>query len=302
MSMYLKTQHLVVPEEPDPHYAPQEYGWPEVRNGLHSILAGYLISIGLVLLAAGVIAYLVYSLMTSQDMLDTVIDAAMILYLTWAVMIVGGLYSLYLVIRGKMKCLINAPERCGAKWLMFSSILFFVFGPALDILSKFVGSDAKSHSRSSKAVAALMQGMHDYSEALVELRPRAYLAVAGNLSNLMSVVLFVLFLRQVAHCFEDSARMRLAEFYLAFTALLLAGTVFLVVRLVQVLQGVPLPTPGMGQPLTLPPHVLRELQMIPMAALLLGSGWLLALVWYFLLIISTSMGIAERLHCRPRPV
>jgi hypothetical protein len=43
---------------------------------------------------------------------------------------------------------------------------------------------------------------------------------------------------------------------------------------------------------------LRELKMEPLAALLMGIGWLIALLWYFALIISTSLGIAQGL--RPR--
>jgi hypothetical protein len=70
------------------------------------------------------------------------------------------------------------------------------------------------------------------------------------------------------------------------------------VRLVQVLYNVPLPVLGAGQPFTLPPNVLRELEIMPVAALILGFCWLVSLIWYFALIISTSFGIQQGVHVK----
>jgi hypothetical protein len=291
--MYLSTQQLLT-TGPDPEVeGPPEFGWPEVRKGLHLIMGGYLVAVGVVLLAVAAIGYIIYSVITTTEIVDTIFDAAMILYLTWAISIVGGLYSLILVVTGKVKCLINAPERCGAKWLMFCAILTFIFGPALNILSNFVGVDRKNREGQTKAVAAMMQGIQDYSEAMAQMRPRAYISLAGNLSSIASTVMFILFLRQVARCFDDGPRMRLAEFYLIFNALVLAVTVHIGYRIFHLLRDMPLPAMGAAGHLNIPPVVMRELQTLPVAFLLLLACWLMSLVWYFGLIVSASRGIAQ---------
>jgi hypothetical protein len=297
MSTYLTTQQLMTPQlEPDFIEGPAEYGWPGVRHGLHNILKGYLLALFLVLLVICSIGYIIWSVVTSNNMFETVLDAAMILYLTWGICIVGGLYSLILVISGKIHCVLNAPERCGAKWIMFGSILCFVFGPALNIVSNFVGVDSKRRPTNAKAAAMLMHDMRDFSESMVQLQPRAYLSLAGNLSSIASTALFVIFLRQVSRCFNDGPRMRLAEFYLIFNGLILAGSVWLFLRVITILRDVTLPVPG--QQFALPPSVMRELNTLPLALALLGASYLLALVWYFGLIISTSKGIAQGLAVR----
>jgi hypothetical protein len=293
MPTYLSTQHLMT-TAPDPEVeAPPEFGWPEVRKGLHMIMGGYLVAVGVALLAVMAVAYIIYSVVTTHEIVETIFDAAMILYLTWAISILGSLYSLIMVVAGKVKCLLNAPERCGTKWLMFSAILLFLFGPALNITSNFVGVDRQSTAAQTKAVAAMMQGIHDYSEAMAKMRPRAYISLAGNLSSVASTVLFIVFLRQVARCFDDGPRMRLAEFYLLFNALVLAGTLYLGYRLFQLLKDIPLPAPGALAQFDLPPALMREFQTLPIALLMLGACWLVSLLWYFGLIISTSRGIAQ---------
>jgi hypothetical protein len=100
----------------------------------------------------------------------------------------------------------------------------------------------------------------------------------------------------VSRCFNDGPRMRLAEFYLIFTGLVLAGSIYLFLRVINILRDVALP--AFGQQFDLPPAVMRELKTLPMAGALLGGSYLLALIWYFLLIISTSNGIAQGLAVR----
>jgi hypothetical protein len=283
--------------EPDFVEGPAEFGWPGVRTGLHNILKGYLMALFLVILVFCSFAYIIWSVVTSNNMFETVLDAAMILYLTWGICIVGGLWSLILVVSGKIQCVLNAPERCGAKWIMFGSILCFVFGPALNIVSNFVGVDSKRKAPpNAKAAAVLMHDLSDLSQSMVQLQPRAYLSLAGHLSSIASTVLFVIFLRQVARCFHDGPRMRLAEFYLLFNALLLAGSIWLFLHVVNILKDTVLPVLGPG--FVLPPSIMRELQTLPVAVALLGGSYLLALVWYFGLIISTSNGIAQGLAVR----
>jgi hypothetical protein len=295
--MYLSTQQLMV-MQPDPVMTPMEFGWPEVRKGLHRILGGYLLAIGLVLFGAGVLGFIVYMFVTSRNVLESALDAAMILYLTAAICFLGGLYSFFLVISGKLRCLIAAPERCGAKWIMFTSILCFAFGPVLNFTSNFFISHAKTQQQDAKAVLAMMQSMQGYTQSLFKMDARAYFSLAGNLASIASTVFFVIFLRQASRCFDDGPRMRLAEFYLIFTGVVIAGTVFLVWRLVHILQDVVLPAPGSGKGFVFPPGTQRELDTLPVAGLLVGVAWLVSLLWYFMLIVSTSRGIAQGLAIR----
>jgi hypothetical protein len=142
-----------------------------------------------------------------------------------------------------------------------------------------------------------MENMENFTEEILKLEPRAYIGLAGNISSIVSTVLFVVFLRQVSRCFEDAPRMRLAEFYLGFLAIVFAGTVFLIIRLISVLSDVPLPF-AKGPQFVIPPSVMRELNTLPVAGMLIGIAWLVAVLWYFGLIFSTSKGIQQGLIIR----
>src|SRR5262249_5940609 len=99
----------------------------------------------------------------------------------------------------------------------------------------------------------------------------------GDVFGMLSGIFFVLFLRAVARCFGDLGRMRVAEMYLIFGAVLTAASVYFFLHPLQILAK-------------------------PELLLALGGGWLVSGLWYLLLLISTSSCIAEGLARRRSPL
>src|SRR5262249_39010631 len=193
-----------------------ELGWTEVRRGLGLILRGYFLIIGgAILLGLAVAAVL---------MLDPK-DRAKI---PWQVREVGPflglalfgiicLYSYGCIIVGHWRCLMNVPERCGARWLMFGCLTCILAGPALNFAAGFTGVQTQPK------IERGLDGIKDVkytTEGLVMQIGSVGVAILGN-------VLFILFLRAVARCFEDETRVLIVNLYLVFTALLLIGSVIL---------------------------------------------------------------------------
>jgi hypothetical protein len=258
-----------------------------VREGLHKVLWGYAIILGIIVLIALLTAWVVWEAVTGRHV-DAIIDAAMLTYFFAGVIFLLGLWSLILVVTGKLRCLINVPERAGAKWMMFVSMLFFAACPTLDFISRMLPSHvtpeqvqavlAKSplirgklptpSKKNGDVVMATFNEVRDLSISLALLDSKAYLAMAGSMCGLLSTTFFVLFMRAVAKCFFDVPRQRFTEFYLIYSGVLMAGSAWVFFN---------------------PPGKVEEL---PLLLLLLAGGWLLSLFWYIALIISTSMGIA----------
>jgi hypothetical protein len=275
--MNLATRSLITTELTAPEVMePIEYGWPAVRSGLHSILLGYLVVVGMGVFAALLVVGVVYTVSQAQGLPDFV-DAALLIYAGIGILFLMGLGSFTLIVKGSIRCLINAPERCGARWLMFVSTLCVVIGPALNFVSGLVGPKVKPVmvARTTGAADEVNQILREYGKSLQVRDGRAYVALAGNVTNLLSGIFFVLFLRAVARCFDDVARMRVAEAYLLFSGLLTAASVYFFLN-----------------PL--------ELLANPQFILLLVGAWVLSGLWYFMLLLSTSACIFEGLE-RRRP-
>jgi hypothetical protein len=276
--MHLTTHAYTIPPAQPELMEPIEYGWPGVRNGLHSILIGYLIIVGMGILAALLAWYVIMTAMYGETV-AAFLDLAMVLYAGLGILFLLGLSSLTFIVKGNIACLINAPERCGARWLMFSSTLCVIVGPALNFASGFVGARPKRPPAQVKleAAAEVNQALRAYADSLKMRDARAYTGLVGDVSSLLSGVFFVLFLRAVARCFNDVGRMRIAEAYLIFGAVLFGLSVYLFLNPLQALAN-------------------------PTLLLALGGGWLLSVVWYLLLLISISFCIAEGLARRRSPL
>jgi hypothetical protein len=289
-----------MPPDPltDPANGPLELGWPEVRSGLHHILLGYLIALGSIALTVLAIFY-IGSLVLSGHVEDAVIDAGMLIFFGGGLMLLLGTASVTLVVAGKVRCLLNVPERAGAKWLLFCAVLCFMIGPGLDTASQFIPSkvdqdkiDAlmRKHAKlfdgkpgryalvaekgKSEAAVDLFNELRSLVLSLIFLDTKAYVTLGGIAAGLLHTVFFVLFLRSVAQCWDDTARRVFAELYLAFILFLLGSSLYVIFY---------------------PPPRLEELGMMVLA---LAVGWLICLLWYLLLIVSTSMGIARGLALR----
>src|SRR5262249_765971 len=193
-----------------------ELGWTEVRRGLGLILRGYFLIIGGAILLGTAIAVVI--------MLDPK-DRAKI---PWQVREVGpflglalfGILCLYAygcIIVGHWRCLMNVPERRGARWLMFACLTGILAGPALNFAAGCTG--VQTQPKIERGLDGIKDVKYTTEGAVMQIGSIG-VALLGN-------VLFILFLRAVARCFEDSGRVLVVHLYLIFTALLLAGTVYL---------------------------------------------------------------------------
>ncbi len=267
-----------------------ELTWPGVREGLHKILMGYALILGIIVLTALAVLFLILEVVQGK-VVDAVIDAALLLYFGMGIIFILSLWSLLLIIGGKVRCLVNAPERMGAKWMLFVSLVCFCVTPALDFLSYILPSklspeqvqtlvaktpvfQTKGKPKDASALIKTFNQLRDFVISLMLLDGRAWLAVGGHAASLMSLVFFVLFLRAVALCFYDKLRQRLAELYLLFLGFLVFGSYYMFFK-----------------PPDEPEEALRYL-------LVIALGWFLALVWYVLLIFSATTGISRGLALR----
>jgi hypothetical protein len=138
------------------------------------------------------------------------------------------LYSWGCILWGYWRCLMHAPERYWAKWLMFGCLLCICAGPVINVV---VG--ASSIPRQVK----FQRGLEDLSK--IEL-PRSamvmQLAAAGV--DQLNFLLFILFLRAVARCFNDSVQVQLTNLFLVLYGLTLGSTIcFLLIKMPLVMRG-----------------------------------------------------------------
>jgi hypothetical protein len=267
-----------LPAQPQPALEQHdvEIGLADVRKGIVRIVLGYLTALGTLLAVVGLLCYVAFQVRDAHSR-KAVEEASTVLFAGMLVLGLLSLFSLALILRGKWLCLMSAPENYHAKWFMFASILCILTGPALNIGSAFIGLDKEQSARMSKAKkdpAVLVKQIEEYKKGLKSLTTHDYVKLAGDLAGVLSTVFFVLFLRAVALCCNDGPRARLAELYLLFSGLLLAGVVYFFVN---------------------PSFFLARPQLL----IGLGVGWLFSALWYFLLIVSTIVCIGNIL-ARPR--
>jgi hypothetical protein len=190
-----------------------ETGWPEVANGLAKVLFGNILAIVAVVL-------FVWMLLSLADM-NKMMKAAsskvewrsIALYLGSAIFALTMLYSYVQIFVGQWRCM-HAPERNWAKTFMFACMLCLISVPILSFIAGWTG------------------GM----EAVVSLRPNhrgklipisEYLQLASNFLNLVGSILFILFLRAVASCWDDKVTVWGANLYLVFTGAILAASLYI---------------------------------------------------------------------------
>jgi hypothetical protein len=277
--MALLSQHyLNTADEAELH---AELGWPEVRRGLNRILLAHLVLI--VCVAALLMLVLFVAAQPIPKHPDKeVCTAEVVAILGLAGLGFAMLYYLYLTVRGHWNCLMNAPERYAAKWLMFAAILFRLVSPTFGFAAGFLSIgmvQPDTSVRSSKppdSTAAYVRDLQEYPERMSEDQTSSWLMVASGLVSLAADVAFILFLRAVARCFEDDFRVRLADIYLFFVVAL-----FVVGVVVQV--------------------AAPDLRGDPRYFLAVGGAYGLAFLWYLGMLVSTSTCIAAALERAKAP-
>jgi hypothetical protein len=244
-----------------------EFGWPEVGKGLNSILLGYAIGVVGVFLGVSMLLFA----MPTDEMRDLIKGnhntVELVMLLTVGFILLSSLFSYAMILRGKWKCLMNAPERHAAKWLIFACMLCMVLGPVLSIFTSVGGEGAQNYKSLGKGRDGIAEVKFEGVGGIIQ--------IIGSVLSMASTVFFILFLRAVAVCFESKTCINLIHVYLGFSALLIGTTV----------------------QMTLTPRALMRLDVL----LALGAGWLLSGLWYIALIVGVRMMITTRL-AQMRPI
>jgi hypothetical protein len=226
-----------------------ELGWKEVSKGLMKILMGYGLwvlgdVIGLILILMPMIA--VGFKFTAHLSLGYL----WMFYAGMGLLSVISIFSMGIIMGGKWKCIINASERHGCRWLIFLCLASMAVSAALSILSSLAG--LKVRPELARGVAGLMQ---------------VQFSSVGIIFNLTSVGLgmlytctFALFLRAIAQCMESRWHVRMVDLFLSLFVPLMLATVYLIYRIL------------MGDH-----NVIRML-------LPLGAGWIICFVYWLAMI------------------
>jgi hypothetical protein len=249
------------PDDPgfvDVHQLRLEAGWFEVAKGLSKVLVGHLLLIVGAAACGGLVALVAYGLMAERAGKTTNLAFEAVCYLGLGLLCISSLFGYGKILVGMWKCLKHAPERCGARWVMFACITCLVMGPTLNSAASLGGVSRQPEFR---------RGPREFR--LPEFSPSVRnLQVASSAVGTLSYVLFLLFLRAVARCFGDTARATHVLTYLFVQAILFAGTLYV---------------------LFLEPDKLLE----PLTLVLLGGGWVISFFWYLYLILSIRLCIGQ---------
>lgn len=266
MALSLKTgQYLYEPQEfEDPrHPLEAEFGWQEVARGLAYILFGYFL-----LAAAWALGALAIAIAVAAPGSDFHVQLpkqapGMILFMTMGFLGLATLLIYGLVIYGKWRCVMNAPERHGAKWMMFACILCMLVSPALGFVFSLSGEGAENYKY-------LKQGNQGWLDVKFTTTGGAMQLVSTG-AGLASTVFFVFFLRSVARCFNSDFCVGLIYVYLIYFCLLVGFTAQIAFHLERLL----------GRP-----------------DLVLGliGGWVLAALWYVTVVFSVRATILRGLN------
>src|SRR5262245_43668366 len=184
--------------------------WREVRQGLVLALLGF----GLVLLSA--LAGLSLVGRRGEAVVPSLgIDPDDAIPFALTVAGAGALVGHGVVLLGQWRCLVYAPQGCGAKELQFACLLSSLDAPACL---------AGGHFLSGRQVYALL------AKGLLGLQPLDLVQgggvpfVAAALLGLVSLLLFAAFTRAVARHLDDGDSVPCVRAYFWYVAFLLGGT------------------------------------------------------------------------------
>jgi hypothetical protein len=215
-----------------------ELGWSDVASGLARILYGYFLLFVIVAIWVFMTVALAYTVANTATTPRPRANAGPPIQVWWILGLGGGiifLMSIYAYIQlfvGKVRCAIHAPERCGARWFIFACLLTIIVGPAMsmiDWVNAQVNPPSVQKQREQLRELERIDGQNNPDALLDFLRRNITVTqIAGMLISMATTVFFVLFLRSIGTCFEESRLTVMADLYLMFSALLYGFTIFLV--------------------------------------------------------------------------
>jgi hypothetical protein len=197
-----------------------ETGWHDVIGGLNKMLWGY----GLQLVCVVGLIWLIFGMADVNRMMKSVNAKAdwnlIVLYSGGAALGLTLVYAGWMVIVGQWRCL-AAPERKFAKAFMFASMLCVVASPVLSFLAGWSGG-------MEAAMAAKHNGVgKGFSSS-------DYMQLASGVIGLAGSVLFILFLRACADCFESKALVWASNLYLVLTGTIIIAAVAIALNFLQI--------------------------------------------------------------------
>lgn len=226
----------------------QEMGWGDVVRGLGRILLGWGILIGGILLGG--------LLLIGSLTMGPTIGAMWTFLLGMAIIGVAGLFSYGIMIAGQLVCMINTPERNGARWLIFACLVCLAMGPIINVASYWSFTSKKPDFK--KGVAGL--------KAMELDTTGRYLQAAGAAAGVSYNLCFILYMRAIGCCFASVFLTRLSEVFFAFEALLFGGGLYLVFN---------------------PTVIVRH----PLVVFLYAGALFVGFIWFLLMIVITRSTI-----------
>jgi hypothetical protein len=245
-----------------------ELGWNDVRGGLGRVLFGYFVFLVGTLVGTGMVIWSAWGWLIGENNSPSQlpdIGQMWIFYVGLGILSVVGTFGYLFILAGQWKCLLAAPERQGARWLMFFATTCLFLGPAVNVAS-FIGGVQRAPQ--------LSRGVRSLGEMQFSLAGQ-YLQLTSAGAGLLYAVFFILFLRAVARCHDSRHGNGLANFCLVLVVLLVAGSGF---WLYTAFYGIPLR---------------GELRQVPF---LVAGGWLMSFFLYLYLIASVRRCIADSLN------
>src|SRR5262249_15632869 len=190
-----------------------------------------------------------------------------LLLLGLLMVVLTALLSYGLVLLGQWRSLMYAPERQGARELMYVCINLVIIASIMNVAGAVLGR--------AGTYAALRQGAAGVGR-LDWRSPGILLQLGSAMVGLLASLIFSQFLRTVASCFDDRSRVRSVDFNLAFLGLLLGGScgTFLYVQ-----------------------RLASQTEMLPW----LAAGWLLCFAWHLWLVNRVRQSVRNALQEEPKP-
>ena len=244
-----------------------EAGWYEVAKGLNRIFLGYLFLVLGMGIIGGLVGFAVAHMVAKPNDKGAMLGFEVTCMVAIGAVILLTGYCYGKIVLGHWNCLKHAPERYGAKWMIFACITCVVMGPALNVSCSVGGVQKQAEFR---------RGPKGFKMPQFDQTTR-YMQMASSAIALTSFLLFMGFLRAVALCFSDQARATHVTIYIVYFGLLWIGTYFLLFT-----------KPG----LLLQPPILVAL----------GMGWVVSFFWHMVLIFLVRATINHRLELVKSPL
>jgi hypothetical protein len=240
----------------------RETGWREIHKGLKLVVQGYIVLIAGTVLGAVLVWLAVDGRLVAQQPQEGQQDRTALLLLGVLALGLTAVFSYGLVLTGQWRCLMYAPQTQNAKELMYVCINCIVIGSLLNVAGVYLDG--------GRTYAALQQGVGGL-EQIDLLSTGNLIQLASGALGVFGSLVFSQFLRNLASCFNDRARVRSVDLNLVLVGLLLGGsigTMFLV------------------------PRLAPRAELLPW----LAGGWLVCFAWHLWLVRSVRRCVADGLE------